>query len=65
MYYNHIKFVNWAREDDKGGLDMRSKASHDQWQRLLECKVITLKGADDLEENCRMVTDYLSATENR
>ncbi len=65
MYYNHIKFVNWAREYDKGGLDMRSKASHDQWQRLLECKVITLKGADDLEENCRMVTDYLSATENR
>jgi len=34
---------------------MRSKAKHDEWQKLLKCKQIVLNGADDLEENFKTV----------
>lgn len=30
---------------------MRSKAKHDEWQKMLLCNQIVLEGADDLEEN--------------
>ncbi len=34
---------------------MRSKAKHDEWQKLLLCKQIVLNGADDLEKNFRKI----------
>lgn len=55
MYINHMEFIEWAREYDTGSVDMRSKAKHDEWQKLLLCKQIVLNGADDLEENFKKV----------
>lgn len=55
MYTNHTEFIEWAREYDTGSVDMRSKAKHDEWQKLLLCKQIVLNGADDLEENFKIV----------
>ncbi len=55
MYENHMEFIEWAREYDTGSVDMRSKAKHDEWQKLLHCKQIVLDGADDLEENFKKV----------
>jgi hypothetical protein len=55
MYIHHIEFIEWARKYDTGSVDMRSKAKHDEWQKLLQCKQIVLNGADDLEENLRKV----------
>lgn len=51
MHANHIEFIEWARKYDTGSVNMRSKAKHDEWQKLLMCKQIVLNGADDLEEN--------------
>lgn len=51
MYAHHIEFIEWARKYDTGSVDMRSKAKHDEWQKLLQCKQIVLDGSDDLEEN--------------
>ena len=51
MYTHHIEFIEWARKYDTGSVDMRSKAKHDEWQKLLQCKQIVLDGSDDLEEN--------------
>ena len=34
---------------------MRSKAKHDEWQKLLLCRQIVLNGADALEENFKKV----------
>ena len=34
---------------------MRSKAKHDEWQKMILCKQIVLDGADDLEENSEKV----------
>lgn len=55
MNTNHIEFIEWARKYDTGSVDMRSKAKHDEWQKLLMCKQIVLNGADDLEENFKKV----------
>lgn len=51
MYAHHIEFIEWTRKCDTGSVDMRSKAKHDEWQKLLQCKQIVLDGAEDLEEN--------------
>lgn len=51
MYAQHMEFLEWARKYDTGGANMRSKAGHDEWQKLLLCKQIVLNGADALEEN--------------
>ena len=55
MYTHHIEFIEWARKYDTGSVDMRSKAKHDEWQKLLQCKQIVLDGSDDLEENFKKI----------
>lgn len=55
MYQQHLEFVEWARKYDTGSVNMRSKAKHDEWQKLLLCKQIVLNGADDLDENFKKV----------
>lgn len=40
---------------DTGSVNMRSKAKHDEWQKMILCKQIVLDGADDLEENSEKV----------
>ncbi len=55
MYTNHIEFIEWAGKYDTGSVDMRSKAKHDEWQKLLQCKQIVLNGAAALEENYKKV----------
>src|SRR5699024_1206110 len=51
MYTHHMEFIQWAQEYDTGSVDMRSKAKHDEWEKLLLCKQIVLDGGADLEEN--------------
>lgn len=55
MYRPHLEFLEWARAYDTGGINMRSKAMHDEWRKLLLCEQITLDGADDLEQNFERV----------
>lgn len=55
MFEQHRKFIAWAKSYDSGGLDKRSKAKHDEWQKLLQCKLIELNGADDLNTNYEIV----------
>lgn len=51
MYQQHLDFIEWATAYDTGGVNIRSKAKHDEWQKLLPCKVLQLDGADCLEDN--------------
>ena len=55
MYVHHMEFLAWARAYDTGSVDMRSRANHDAWQKLLRCRQIVLNGADDLDENFRKI----------
>lgn len=49
MYQQHLEFIDWARAYDTGGTEMRSRAKHDEWQKLLQCRLIVLNGGDDLD----------------
>ena len=57
MFENHREFIDWAASYDSGGLDMRSKAKHDEWQKLLQCPQILLDGNQPAEKNF----EYLAA----
>lgn len=59
MYIQHREFIAWAKSYDTGGSDMRSKTKHDEWQKLLQCTLIELNGADDLNENFEKVKKAL------
>ena len=65
MYTNHMEFIEWARKYDTGSVDMRSKAKHDEWQKLLLCKQIVLNGADDLEKNFNIVHSSMNSVIGR
>lgn len=62
MYTTHMEFIEWTRKYDTGSVNMRSKAQHDEWQKLLLCKQIVLDGADALEENSRKIQAAINAT---
>ena len=55
MHAQHLAFLKWAAAYDEGGMDMRSKAVHDAWEKTLPCPLITLDGARPIEENLRVV----------
>ncbi len=57
MFENHREFIDWAAAYDSGGLDMRSKAKHDEWQKLLHCPQVLLDGNQPAEKNF----EYLAA----
>lgn len=59
MYENHQEFLNWAAAYDNGGIDMRSKAKHDEWQIKLGRKCILLDGSMPLEENLQIIQSYI------
>ena len=55
MYENHRQFMAWAEAYDTGDLHMRSCAKHVVWEKLLQCPLIELDGADDLSVNYAVV----------
>ncbi len=59
MYEIHLKFIEWASSYDDGGLNMRSRAKHDEWQKLLRCPVVTVDGGVPLETNFEIIKKYL------
>lgn len=59
MYENHKEFLVWAASYDGGGLDMRSRAKHDEWQKLLQCPQLLLDGGLPVERNFELVLKHL------
>jgi adenylate kinase family enzyme len=59
MYQQHIKFVEWAKSYDHGGLDIRSKAMHDELEKSFQCKILYLDGEDDLDYKFKKVLNAL------
>ena len=61
MYENHKEFITWAASYDEGDVEMRSKANHDRWQKLLSCPLVTIDGALPAEENWESIKQYLTS----
>ena len=59
MYQQHLEFMDWAKSYDNGRVGTRSKVAHDEWQKLLTCKVLCLDGAEELEQNVKKVLEVL------
>lgn len=55
MYQHHCEFLEWAAAYDEGDVHMRSRAQHDEWQKLLHCKQLVLDGSGDLKYNLEQV----------
>lgn len=47
LHQQHRAFMTWAEGYDQGGLEMRSRATHEAWMATLACPVLRLEG--DLE----------------
>lgn len=60
MYRQHLEFIEWAKSYDTGGIHMRSKAKHDEWQKLLLCKCLQLDGGNTIEHNFEIVRKTLN-----
>ena len=59
MYQDHMEFLKYATAYDNGDIGMRSKAKHNEWEKLLRCKNITLDGNDSLEYNLEIVRRFI------
>ena len=59
MYDNHREFIEWAAQYEEGGLDIRSRARHDEWQKLLQCPLVEVDGAQPVEYNFSIIEKYL------
>ncbi len=55
MYEHHQEFIAWAAAYDNGGLNMRSRSKHDEWQKRLQCPQILLDGSLPVEENYEVI----------
>lgn len=59
MYAHHQAFLSWAAAYDEGDLTVRSRRSHDEWQKRLACPLLLLSGTDPAEENAERIIQYL------
>ena len=60
MHKNHRDFLEWAAKYDDGGLDMRSRAMHEDWLGKLTCPVIRVDGTIDCEKTAAEITECYS-----
>lgn len=55
MHETHMNFLTWAAGYDDGGLDTRSRAKHDAWERMLQCPILRVDGTDEVGQNVEKV----------
>lgn len=59
-YATHRAFLDWAAEYDAGGLDMRSRARHEEWMKGLPCKVVRLEQSRTVQDNLKLILGEMS-----
>lgn len=55
----HKEFLEWAAAYDSGGLDMRSKSSHEKWINALPYSVVRIEGNRTIHENLKIILNEL------
>lgn len=55
MYEHHLEFIEWASKYDTAGVEIRSKAKHDEWQNQLLCPIIVVDSVEDVGKNCELI----------
>lgn len=54
-----MAFLDWAALYDTAGLEVRSKALHEQWMLALTCPVLRIEGNQSIEERIEIVMRHL------
>ena len=60
MHQMHTKFISWAKSYETGGLDSRSKLSHETWMKRLSCKIIRIEEELDVKKELEIVINSLT-----
>lgn len=60
MHEEHLSFIEWAKEYDYGDENMRSKAMHDRWSKLIECESVLIDGVKPVEDNIELLNQYFN-----
>ncbi|MNI95060.1 hypothetical protein D3C73_1532660 [compost metagenome] len=63
MYEQSKAFLEWASLYDDGGLEVRSKALHEQWMSDLICPILRIEGNNSVSERVNIVLEYLKNNE--
>jgi len=50
LYQGYVDFLDWAQRYDSGGLEMRSRALHEDWFSKLSGRVLRLEGDQSVFE---------------
>jgi len=58
-YCGYSAFLEWAAAYDTGGLDMRSKANHEEWISALPCQVIRIEQDRTIQENLNAIINII------
>jgi len=59
FHENHIGFMEWAAQYDAAGLDMRSRALHEEWMKNLPCRLVRFEQPLSADIMSAQVTEYL------
>lgn len=59
MHEHHLSFLQWAAGYDNGGLETRSAALHDTWQKARCCPILVVDGTTPLDETAARVEELL------
>lgn len=60
MYQLHLEFMDWAQKYDNGGLQIRSRAQHENWLKRFTCPIIRIEEPMDLGEQVQLVLKRLN-----
>jgi len=60
----HLEFLEWAAAYDTGGLEMRSKSSHEKWIKDLPYCVLRIEGDHTIQENIEIVLGHIVSNDN-
>ena len=58
-YKGYKEFLEWAAAYDTGGLDMRSKSSHEKWITTLPYSVVRIEGNRTIQKNLETVLNEI------
>lgn len=59
MYEDHLEFMAWAARYETAGLEQRSKAEHDEWEKQLPCPEIYVDGTQPVEASVEQIIEAM------
>ena len=60
MYRIHIDFIDWNKEYETGGLEMRSRKSELEWLKDIKCRIIMLEENISTEAKMEIVLEIIT-----